>query len=85
MASNKTSPTGPSVRATRRRSLAKTVSWRLVATADTFVISYFITGSLALAGSIISIEVVTKLGLYYVHERGWNRVPWARGAIAKAG
>ncbi|MCR4378198.1 MAG: DUF2061 domain-containing protein [Rhodospirillales bacterium] len=60
----------------RRRSLAKTVSWRLTATIDTLLISYFVTGSLVLAGSIASFEVVTKMAIYYFHERAWSRIAW---------
>ena len=60
----------------RKRSLAKTVSWRFTATIDTLLISYFVTGSLALAGSIASVEVVTKMVIYYFHERAWSRVSW---------
>ena len=57
------------------RSVVKTVSWRTVGTIDTIVISYFITGNLAMAASIGSIEVVTKMILYYFHERAWNKIP----------
>ena len=60
----------------RRHSLAKTVSWRVTATIDTFIISYFVTGSFAWASSIASLEVLTKMGLYYLHERAWARVNW---------
>lgn len=56
------------------RSIVKTISWRTLGTIDTIVISYFITGDLTMAASIGSIEVVTKMILYYLHERGWNRV-----------
>ena len=56
------------------RSIIKTVSWRVLGTIDTMVISYFITGSLVMAASIGSIEVVTKMVLYYFHERTWNRI-----------
>lgn len=56
------------------RSVVKTISWRTVGTIDTIVISYFITGNLAMAASIGSIEVVTKMILYYFHERGWNKI-----------
>jgi uncharacterized membrane protein len=62
--------------ASRRHSLAKTVSWRVTATIDTFIISFFVTGSFAWAGSIASLEVLTKMGLYYMHERAWSRVQW---------
>ena len=56
------------------RSVIKTVSWRVLGTIDTIVISYFITGSLVMAASIGSIEVVTKMILYYFHERAWNKI-----------
>jgi uncharacterized membrane protein len=42
------------------------------------VLSLIITGSLALAGSIASVEVITKIILYYLHERAWALVPWGR-------
>lgn len=56
------------------RSVIKTISWRTLGTIDTMVISYIVTGSLAMAASIGSIEVVTKMILYYYHERAWNRI-----------
>ena len=56
------------------KSLAKTVSWRIVGTLDTMLISYFITGELAMALSIGSVEVVSKMVLYYFHERAWANV-----------
>lgn len=60
------------------RSIIKTVSWRTVGTIDTMVISYFITGNLVMAVSIGSIEVVTKMVLYYFHERAWNATDFGR-------
>ena len=56
------------------RSLYKTISWRVVASLDTFFISWLVTGYFALATTIASVEVVTKMGLYYFHERAWLRV-----------
>ena len=56
------------------RSLAKAVSWRIVASTDTFLISWLITGYLALATTIAGVEAVTKFVLYYFHERAWLRV-----------
>ena len=61
-----------------RRSLAKTLTWRVLATSDTFIISWFVTGTWTLAGAIAGIEVVTKMFLYYGHERLWNRIKWAK-------
>jgi uncharacterized membrane protein len=62
------------------RSLAKAVSWRITGSIDTFVLSFIITGSLKFAGSIAVTEMVTKVVLYYLHERAWNYVPWGKEA-----
>jgi uncharacterized membrane protein len=56
------------------RSLVKAISWRVTGTLDTMVVSYIITGSLTMAASIGLIEVVTKMILYYGHERLWTRL-----------
>lgn len=56
------------------KSIMKSVSWRLVGTLDTMVISYFITGKVTIAVSIGSIEVFTKTVLYYFHERLWAHI-----------
>ncbi|MDD2640715.1 MAG: DUF2061 domain-containing protein [Arcobacteraceae bacterium] len=56
------------------RSVAKTISWRTLGTLDTIIISYFVTGNLVMAASIGSIEVITKMILYYFHERAWNKI-----------
>ena len=61
-----------------RRSLAKTLSWRILATSDTFLISWLITGTVSMAGAIAGIEVITKMFLYYMHERGWDKVKFGR-------
>ncbi|MCH7402511.1 DUF2061 domain-containing protein [Belliella kenyensis] len=56
------------------KSIVKSISWRLVGTIDTIVISYFITGQLKMAVSIGSIEVMSKIILYYFHERVWEKL-----------
>ena len=60
------------------RSLIKAISWRILGSIDTFVISYFITGKLVFAASIASVETFTKVILFYGHERVWAAVPWGR-------
>jgi uncharacterized membrane protein len=60
------------------RSMVKAISWRLVGTLDTMLISWFITGELTMALSIGSIEVITKMILYYGHERIWNLIKWRK-------
>ena len=60
------------------RSLAKAVSWRITGTIDTFLISWIITGEPLLASSIALTEIMTKVGLYWLHERVWTRITWGR-------
>ena len=60
------------------RSIVKAMSWRVIGTIDTMIISWFITGELTMALSIGSIEVVTKMMLYYGHERIWNLIKWRK-------
>lgn len=56
------------------KSIMKSVSWRIVGTIDTMIISYFITGRVTIAISIGSVEVITKTILYYFHERLWAHI-----------
>jgi uncharacterized membrane protein len=60
------------------RSLMKAVSWRMVGSIDTFILSFFFTHKLTAAASIASTEVLTKILLYYFHERAWAVMPWGR-------
>jgi uncharacterized membrane protein/peptidoglycan hydrolase-like protein with peptidoglycan-binding domain len=72
------------VRDGRGRSLAKAVSWRALGSVDTFVLSWIITGSPVAAGSIAGAETVTKVVLYYLHERAWSVTRWGRKAKTEA-
>ena len=49
-----------------------------------FVLGFLFTGSVKLAGSIATTEVITKLGLFYLHERAWDRFSWGRSAKPKS-
>jgi hypothetical protein len=60
------------------RSLAKAVSWRVTGTVDTFLISWLITGEVLLASGIALTEIITKIFLFWAHERVWNRVTWGQ-------
>ncbi|HBB48785.1 MAG TPA: hypothetical protein DCZ44_04015 [Flavobacteriaceae bacterium] len=63
------------------RSFIKSISWRIIGTLDTIVISYLVTGIFSFALSIGAIEFVTKMGLYVVHERVWNRIHWGKSDL----
>ena len=56
------------------RSIAKAVSWRLLGTVDTFLLSWIITGQVHIAAAIGGFEIITKTMLYYFHERIWTRI-----------
>ncbi len=58
----------------RKVSVLKAISWRVIGTIDTMIISYILTGNLKVAFSIGSIEVVSKMLLYYFHERAWTKI-----------
>ena len=73
------------MRDSHTRSFAKAVSWRLLGSIDTLILSFFFTGSVKLAGSIAGTEMITKVLLYYLHERAWSVVGFASpsGATGK--
>jgi uncharacterized membrane protein len=63
---------------TTKRSIAKALTWRAVASLATFIISYMLTGSIAAATGIASVQVFVNLFLYYIHERIWNKIDWGQ-------
>ncbi len=61
-----------------KRSLVKTITWRITGSGATFAISYAISGNFTIAGSIASIQLVANTILYFIHERVWDKVTWGR-------
>ena len=57
----------------RKRHILKTITWRIVGTLDTMILSWIITGSLKVGLAIGGVEVITKMVLYYFHERAWYK------------
>ena len=55
------------------RHILKTITWRIVGTIDTIILSWIITSDFKLGLKIGSIEVITKMILYYLHERVWYK------------
>lgn len=60
------------------RSVAKALSWRVIGTLDTLVVSYFLTEKITVAVSIASVDFLTKMVLYFFHERLWNSIKWGK-------
>ena len=57
----------------RSRHLLKTVTWRTVGTIDTILLGWFVSGDPSVGLAIGSLEMITKMILYYFHERAWYR------------
>ncbi|MCF6182987.1 DUF2061 domain-containing protein [Lutibacter sp.] len=60
------------------RSILKSISWRVVGTIDTVLISWLVIGDISLAFAIGSVELITKMILYFFHERMWNKIKWGK-------
>lgn len=57
-----------------KRHVVKTLTWRLVGTIDTIMLSWLVTGNIFIGAKIGGAEVFTKMLLYYFHERVWFRI-----------
>jgi uncharacterized membrane protein len=66
-----------------KRHLAKTVTWRIVGTADTILLSWLITGDPLLGLQIGFVEVVTKMILYFLHERLWFKINLSKNGVLR--
>ena len=69
---------GKKMNVTKSRSALKAITWRILGSIDTFIVSYIITGHAKWALGIAGTEAITKLILYYFHERIWNKIQWGR-------
>jgi uncharacterized membrane protein len=61
-----------------KRSIVKTISWRVTGSSATFLIAYILTGNFAIAGVIGVTQMISNTILYYVHERVWNKIQWGQ-------
>ena len=62
------------VKKSKKRHVLKTITWRIIGTLDTFLLSWFISGNAMIGLKIGGFEVITKMILYYFHERVWYRI-----------
>ena len=60
----------------RRRTILRSISWRIVATVTTMVIAFFVTGKVELAVTIGGFELIAKLFIQYFHERLWMKIKY---------
>ena len=56
-----------------KRHILKTITWRIVGTIDTILLSWVITGNWKVGLTIGGVEVITKMVLYFLHERAWYK------------
>ena len=63
---------------TRRRSFAKSISWRILAGIITGCVAMAMTGQLGFAAKIGLVDTTVKLLIYFLHERIWNKIPYGR-------
>lgn len=67
-----------SLHGSHRVSLLKAVSWRFFGFIDTAMLALIVTGSIGTSASIGGTEIITKIVIYYLHERIWARVQWGK-------
>jgi uncharacterized membrane protein len=67
----------------RKRHIAKTFTWRLIGTLDTMLLAWWISGNPLIGLKIGFAEVVTKMLLYYLHERAWYRLDFGLASRRK--
>jgi adenylylsulfate kinase len=63
---------------TKGRSFIKSLSYRIFGTLTSFIVVYAITGEGALSVLIAFWETILKVGVYYWHERIWDKISWGR-------
>ena len=63
-----------------KRTLFKTISWRIVATSTTMTIVFIFTGQVALSIGIGIVEVISKMFFYYGHEYIWDKIPYGKSS-----
>jgi uncharacterized membrane protein len=64
-----------------KRHIAKTITWRIVGTLDTIILSWIVTGNLKIGLTIGGVEVITKMVLYFLHERAWYK--WSKYGLKR--
>jgi uncharacterized membrane protein len=63
---------------TQKRSIAKSISWRIFAGIITACVAWAMTGKMDFAAKIGLIDTTVKLVIYFLHERVWNRISYGR-------
>lgn len=67
----------------RKRHIAKAITWRMVGTMDTILLSWLVTGDPLVGLKIGFAEIATKMVLYYLHERMWFKINLSKAGIIR--
>jgi len=60
----------------RTRHLAKALTWRVLASCETFLLAWIFTREIETSAAIMGVEMFSKTALYYLHERAWYGFKW---------
>lgn len=66
-----------------KRHLLKTITWRIVGTIDTILIGWVVSGDPLIGLTIGSFEIITKMILYFIHERVWYKIKFGTKRVTK--
>lgn len=59
-------------------SLAKTITYRILITISTFIVTYYMTGDFSLTLGVTLVSNIVSTFLYFIHERIWNQIHWGK-------
>lgn len=60
------------------RSIVKAITWRAGGTIVTFGVAWILTGNISFSAKMGMLDTTVKLGVFYFHERLWNRLSFGR-------
>jgi|TARA_R110001592_G_scaffold83628_1_gene247693 uncharacterized membrane protein len=66
-----------------KRHFIKTITWRIIGTIDTMLIGWFVSGDPLIGLTIGSFEILTKMVLYFIHERVWYKINFGTKVVEK--
>lgn len=61
-----------------RRSIVKTITYRILIVISTFIVTYYLTGEIKASLEITAVANIINTVLYFVHERVWNKIHWGK-------
>ena len=66
---------------TPARSVVKALTWRILGTVSTTVLVFIFTRRFSISLAIGGLEFLSKIGLYWLHERAWDRLRFGRQQV----